>query len=154
MSSSNTMSSKSINRKKDEFVDVASQVNPFFKDEGIPLNFKGYIRTLNEYVRCDEYDLETLDKLTCDLNLWGLYFGELESVVENLKLRYENKELYLKAFANTPKTEKELNLNKYKLNKTKLFLKHLKIQKNLFSRLHYHCLKMYNEACEHYVYRY
>lgn len=153
MSSSKTPS-KSINRKKDEFIDVAQQVNPFFNEEGVNLNFNGYIKTLNEYVNCTEYDLETLDTLICDLNLWGEYFGELESVVENLKLRYENKSLYLKGFANVPKIEKELALNKYKVDKTKLFLKHIKIQKNLFNRLHYHCFRMYNEACEHYLYRY
>lgn len=152
--SSNKTPSKSLNKKKDEFIDVAQQVNPFFNEEGVDLNFKGYIQTLNEYVRCNESDLETLDALTCDLILWSEYFGELEGVVENLKLKYENKDLYLKAFANIPKIEKELALNKYKIDRTKLFLKHVKIQKNLFNRLHYHCFKMYNDACEHYLYRY
>lgn len=151
---SNKTTSNSINRKKQEFVNVAGEVNPFFNEEGVNLNFNGYIKTLNEYLTCTETNLDTLDQLTTDLNLWSQYFGELEAIVELLKLRYENKQLYLKAFSKTPQIDKELNLNKYKIDKTKLFLKHVKIQRNLFHRLHYHCSKMYNEACEHYLYLY
>lgn len=151
---SNKTSSSSLKRKKDEFIEVAKQVNTFFNEEGINLRFDGYIKTLNQYVNCSEFDLDTLNSLVCDLNLWADYFGELEGIVENLKLRYENKHLYLKAFPYIPKIEQEINLVKYKIDRTKLFLKHVKIQRNLFNRLHYHCFKMYNDACEHFLYRY
>lgn len=150
----NKTSSSSLKRKKDEFIEVAKQVNTFFNEEGVNLRFDGYIKTLNQYLSCNEFDLDTLNTLVCDLNLWADYFGELEGVVENLKLRYENKYLYLKAFPYIPKIEQELNVVKYKIDRTKLFLKHVKIQRNLFNRLHYHCFKMYNDACEHFLYRY
>lgn len=144
---------KSLNRKKDEFISVASEVGSFFKEEDITLDFTGYLSTLKEYVRCSEFDVDTLDILVRDLNLWGQYFGDLFSLVTSIKLKYENKKTYLEAFPPSLKTDRELALSKYKVKRTKLFLKHIRIQQNMFQRLHYHCSKMLNEACEHYTYR-
>ena len=145
---------KSISKKKQEFIDVAKQVSPFFQEEGVYLNFKGYLLTINQYVQCRQNDIKTLNNLILDLILWSNFFGELESIVLNLKLKFENKQSYLLSFSLIPKVEKELMLNKHKLEQTKLFLKHIKIQKSLFEQLHYHCFSMYNESIENYVYRY
>ena len=147
------VSKKSLERKRIEFEDIVMKTLKLFKEEGIPLNFKGYKETLRDYANLSESDLTSIEIIRREVNLWIDYFGDLESLVQSVYLKYMNKKLYLKAFTITPKTEqllKELDIN---LQLIKMLHKHLKIQKSMFNRIYYHCNKMFDEACEFYTYR-
>ena len=153
MSTEVTKMKKSIERKKVAFIDVAIKSKYIFDKEGIPLTFEGYKDVICQYLQCNENDFETLFTLIRDVNLWIKYMGEIESLTLNLQLKYSNMISYLKAFNLTPEVQIKLENIILDFNNIKTMYKHLKIQRKMFERIHYHCSNMYKEALEQLLYR-
>ncbi|HBG8471036.1 TPA: hypothetical protein KRH38_003384 [Clostridioides difficile] len=136
--------SKKILRRQLEFIEISKKVGKLFKDRNISLSFEGYKTTLEEYLSCNEYDLENLYHLIIDSNLWSHYFGDLIGLTDNIYSEKISKSFFLEMEHITKKEEiKDL---KIEINLFKVFLKRLKIQKKMFDRIHYHCSKMYMDA--------
>ena len=154
MKSSLEINNEKIKAYKTDFIDIAKLVKPIFDEAKIKLNFAGYIDTIVEYLNCQETNIDILERLIGELNMWGSYMGEIKAVTESLQLSLENKKFYIQAFPKKPKYDtmiKDLSLKSYRL---KLFFKHLNIQQRMFSDLSFHCSNMYNKACESLTYRY
>ena len=149
----NTTNKDKIKKYKDDFVTMAHRSKTILEEEDVVLTFKGYSDTIVQYLNCDEFDITGLEKIIKDLNLWYQYFGDLEALVENLFLKRENMKIYADAFIKTPKNIEITKKKEKEVIILKMFLKHLKIQKKMFSGFSSHCYDMYNSACESFKYR-
>ena len=150
----NGLTKGEVENARDTFVNSALSVKAIFLNENIPLTFFKYKETLIEYIKSSESDIETIQNLIIDLNLWFGYFSDLEGITQSLFLKKQNMKFYIDAFPKTPKNQAKSKEISSEIIRLKLFLKQIKIQKKMFSNMSNHCLEMYNSACEHYLYRY
>lgn len=143
-----------IKNKKASFIKSAKDVKEIFEKANIKLNFSNYNNTINDYLSSDENDIVTLNNLMKDLNFWSDYFGSLEGLSTSLLLKYENKKLYVESFPKSMENLKIIDRLTFDIRKLKLFVKHLRIQKTMFSDFYFHCYELYDSANENMCFRY
>lgn len=151
---STSITKKEIETSRDIFVNSALSVRNIFLEDNISLAFQNYKQTLIEYLNSSEYDIETLHSLIKDVNLWYQYFCDLEGLTQMIFFKKQNMKAYIDAFPKTPKNQAKSKELSTQIIRLKLFLKQIKIQKKMFSNISQNCLDMYNNAYEHYLYRY
>lgn len=150
----NGLTKSEVKSTRDIFVKSALSVKNIFLNEKVSLTFNNYNNTLIEYISSNESDIETLNNLITDLNLWFSYFADLEGLTKSIFLKKQNMKSYVDSFPKTPKNQLKSQELSSEIIRLKLFLKQVVIQKRMFSNMSFHCLDMYNKACEHYLYRY
>lgn len=144
-----------IKKYKTDFVNASCKIKPIIEGEdGITLTFFNYADTLLSYIKCSDTDIASLEKLMRDCNLWSVYLGQLKALVESSYFRRMNKRDYIKAFPNTIKNDKEIQKLNKQISELKLYIKHLGIQKKMFTQMSDSCSNMYSKACEQLLYRY
>lgn len=149
---------KAISSNRLRFIEMAKQINNYLKEENLSLTFGGYTETLRDYLNITNCDLDGLENLSYDLNLWSNYFADLEGFIELRTLKCENKLLYLQGFKEknviNAKLDKEITKTKEQYKHFKLFQKHIITQKKMFIGAYRHCIREYGEALENILYKF
>lgn len=147
------MSKTKITRLKSDFMTVAKSCKDYFKQQGTPLNFEGYTKTIVDYLSCETFNISRLEFLIRDINLWMIYMGDTAAFVENSMMSLQNKIDYFNAFPKVIETVKKIRKFKDDYIKIKLLYKNLIIQERMFKMMSIQCRNLYNKSCETYVYR-
>ena len=149
---------QAILRNRLKFNELAKGINVYLKEENLNLNLGGYTATIQSYLKVNDNDFLSLNKLIKELNLWSDFIGDLEAFIQFKYLKLDNKLQYLNGFFNMNIREKKLlqqiNDTQQRVHHFKLFADHLKTQKKMFISAYRNCLKAYDEALKTLNYRY
>lgn len=125
------------------FEKSAGAINRFIKEEGHSLTFKGYTSFLNEYVALSNTDIEDMGEVSKKALLWSDYLSQVHNTMSRILFDWELKYSMMNT---TMKTwDKDMVDMKNKINLMKIFLKHLKIQRNTCVTIFFKTVKGYKE---------
>lgn len=65
------------------------EVEKYFVDMGVELNFNSYLETIKEYNSLNDWDKEKAWRLCVDLNLWSRHFASLKTLTKRFFLDAE-----------------------------------------------------------------
>lgn len=135
---------------------LCSMVKPYLQEDGISLNFEGYIETISEYTSLTEEQIDKAWKLTKELNTWSEYFSDIANLIQKLYLDSETDKIEKQATASIlcdatkvangdrlSNKDPEVIKSRKKRNVLKAFYDELVAKIEFLNRAHYHCKATY-----------
>lgn len=134
------------------FDKLAEYASNYLKEDGINLNFDGYVKTILEYNNLRENDFSKAWELTKKINTWTEYFSGVANLIQKLYLDSETTKIEAQAIASycadsikvangdrlANKDTNVVNARK-KRNTLKSFYDELESKIKFMERAYYHC---------------